>query len=556
MRLKRWFTGGLSAVLAWAACAATPPPSGAQETTRPFVAGSQAVVAANHPQAAAVGLQILAGGGNAVDAAVAPAAALGVVEPYLSGAGGDGFMLVFEAATGSVHLLNFTGRAPAELTGAHFPEEIHRRGPLPVLVPGAVAGWEAARARFGTMTSAELLAPSIRLAEEGYPATPFAAARHQSAPFFLEWDGAGADAWWGGNEPPSTGEPVRNPRLARTYRILADQGFDAFYGGEIAGEIVTTVRRHGGVLSLTDLASYRVTWEEPLSTTYRGFQVHTPRPNSSGGLAVPQILNILEGYDLTAMGENSADYLHLLIEAVKLAAADRAKWSGDPGFMTVEIPYDRLLSKEYAAEQRGRIRMDRATVDPPPGVTQPGTTHLTVVDRDGNMVSLTTTIGDFWGSGFVAGRTGVLLNNGISWFELDPGSPAYVEAGKRTRWNMSPTIITREGHPFAALGTPGGTGIWQTLPQVITKLIDFKLDIQSAIESPRFRWGMAGLGVQVESRVPEEVLLELLIRGHHVESYPEWTSSVGGVNGIVMDAASGLLMGGADPRRDGYVMGW
>jgi gamma-glutamyltranspeptidase len=544
------------AALAWAAVAGMPLPTGAQETTRPFVGGSQAMVAANHPQAAAVGLQVLSTGGNAVDAAVATAAALGVVEPYLSGAGGDGFMLIYQAATGQVHLLNFTGRAPGELTGAHFPEGIDGRGPLPVLVPGAVAGWEAARARFGTMTAAELLAPSIRLAEEGYPLTPFAAERHRNAPFFREWGGAAAEAWWGGGDPPLTGETIRNPKLARTYRTLAEQGFGAFYKGEIAEEMVASMRRHGGVLSLQDLASYQANWEEPLSTTYRGFQVFTPRPNSSGGLAIPQILNILEGYDLAAMGENSPDYLHLLIEAVKLAAADRAEWSGDPGFMPVEIPYHRLLSKEYAEEQRGRIQMDQAAMNPSAGVSQSGTTHLTVVDREGNMVSLTATAGDFWGAGFVAGETGVLLNNGISWFELDPGSPAYVEPGKRTRWNMSPVIITREGQPFAALGTPGGTGIWQTLPQVITKLVDFGMDIQSAIESPRFRWGLSGLGVQVESRVPEDVLFELLLRGHEVGTYPDWTSSVGGVNGVVVDRASGALMGGADPRRDGYVMGW
>ncbi len=556
MRTRISFIGKLTAALALAAWAAAPLPTWGQETTRPLVGGSQAMVAANHPQAAAAGLQVLAAGGNAVDAAVAAAAALGVVEPYLSGAGGDGFMLIYEAASREVHLLNFSGRAPAELTAEHFPEEITSRGPLPVLVPGAVAGWEAARTRFGTMSPADLLEPAIRLAEEGYPATPFAAARHQAASHFLEWGGIGADTWWGGGDPPKTGGSIRNPRLARTYRILAEEGFEAFYRGEIASEIVATVQLHGGVMSLQDLASYQVAWEEPLSTTYRGYGVHTPRPNSSGGLAIPQILNILEGYDVAAMGENSVDYLHVLIEAVKLAAADRAEWSGDPDFMAVEIPYERLLSKEYAAEQRARIRMDEAAVDPPPGISQAGTTHLTVVDREGNMVSMTATIGDFWGSGFVAGETGVLMNNGILWFELDPESPAFVEGGKRTRWNMSPVVITRDGHPFAALGTPGGTGIWQTLPQVITKLIDLGLDIQSAIESPRFRWGLAGLGVQVESRVPEDILFELMLRGHQAGTYPDWTSAVGGVNGVVVDAANRLLMGGADPRRDGYVMGW
>jgi gamma-glutamyltranspeptidase len=558
MRIPRSFVNDILATFAGMALVwgSVPLQVHAQEATRPFVGGLQALVAANHPQAAAAGLQILSGGGNAVDAAIATAAALGVVEPYVSGAGGDGFMLVYWAATGEVHLLNLSGRAPAELSAHHFPEGFPERGPLVVLVPGAVAGWEAARMAFGTLSPAALLAPAIHLAEEGYPATRFAAAQHGNATFLREWDGAGMEAWWRQEVAPHAGEIIRNPKLARTYKTLAAEGFEAFYRGEIASEIVASVRRHGGVLNLADLAGFSVAWEEPLSTTYRGYRVHTPRPNSSGGLAVPQILNLLEGFDLAGMGENSADYFHLLIEAVKLAAADRAKWSGDPDFLKVEIPYARLLSKDYASMQRKRLRMDQAGFVPTAGVSQSGTTHLTVVDQDGNMVSLTATVGSAWGSGFVAGETGVLLSNGVRWFELDPESPAFLEGGKRTRWNMSPVIITRDGNPVGALGTPGGTGIWQTLPQVITKLVDFGLDIQSAIESPRFRWDVGGLRVHVESRVPDEVILDLLDRGHDVGVFPAWTPRVGGVNGVMVAPHTGLMMGGADPRRDGYVMGW
>lgn len=532
-------------------------PVGAQ-ATRPVVVGTFGMVASNHPLASMSGMQILLQGGNAVDAAIATAAALGVVEPYLSGAGGDGFMMIYWAATDEIYFLNFTGRAPKALTAAHFGDRIPTRGPLVVLVPGAVAGWETAIKRFGSMTLHQVLQPAIQLAENGYPLTQFGEENHRSAQaLFLDWDEAGAQAWWGGNwQPPKLGDIIKNHKLARTYRILAEKGAEAFYRGELAEEIVRFVQKHGGVLTLEDMASYQPRWEEPLHTNYRGIDIYTPRPNSSGGLAVSQILNIVEGFDLKSMGVNSADYIHVMVEAIKLAAADRAEWSGDPDFMDVEIPFDLLLSKDYAAERRALIDMNRAMTNVPPGVSQPGTSHVSVVDQFGNMVSMTVTLGSNWGSGVVAGETGVILNNGILWFELDPESPAYVEGGKRTRWNMSPVIASKDGKPFLVLGTPGGDGIWQTLPQVITKLVDFGMDIQSAIESPRFRWTIGTLTVRPESRIPQEVLDELAARGHDVQPYPEWTSNVGGVNGIIVDPETGAMMGGADPRRDGYVIGW
>lgn len=528
------------------------------ESTRPVVAGTFGMVAANHPLASMAGMNILMNGGNAVDAAVATAASLGVVEPYLSGAGGDGFMMIYWAATDQISFLNFSGRAPQALSSEHFGNQIPSRGPLVALIPGAPAGWETALKRFGSMTLHQVLQPAIHLAESGYPLTSFGESNHRSAQaLFLDWDESGAEAWWNGSLfPPKIADIIRNPRLATTYRILAEQGAEAFYRGEIAEEIVNFVQKHGGVFTMDDMANFAPRWEEPLHTNYRGIDVYTPRPNSSGGLAIPQILNIMEDYDVASMGVNSADHAHLLIEAIKLAAADREEWSGDPDFMDVEIPYDTLLSKEYAAERRARIDMQRAASDVPPGISQPGTTHLSVVDQYGNMVSMTVTLGSGWGSGVVAGDTGVVLNNGILWFSTDPESPAFVEGGKRTRWNMSPIIASQSGKPFLVLGTPGGDSIWQTLPQVLTKLIDFDMDIQSAIESPRFRWMLGGTTVRFESRFDQDVLAELDARGHDVGTYADYTSSVGGVNGIIVDPNTGAIMGGADPRRDGYVIGW
>lgn len=526
--------------------------------TRPIVVGTFGMVASNHPLASMAGMKILEQGGNAVDAAIATAAALGVVEPYLSGPGGDGFMQIYWAATNQSYVLNFNGRSPMALTADHFGTRIDSRGPLTALIPGAPAGWDAARKRFGTMTLHQILQPAIHLAENGYPLTAFGQSQHRSAQaFFIDWDEAGAQAWWNGEwEPPALGAIVRNTRLAQTYRIMAEQGVEAFYKGSIADEIIAFVNKHGGVFSKEDFENFQVEWVEPLHTNYRGYDIFTPRPNSSGGLAVAQILNIIEGFDIASMGVNSPEYIHVMIEAIKLAAADRAEWSGDPDFLDVEIPYDLLLSKEYAAERRALIDLERAATDVDAGVSRTGTSHISVVDQYGNMVALTVTLGSTWGSGVVAGETGVILNNGVYWFNLDPESPAFVEGGKRTRWNMTPTMVSKDGRPFMVLGTPGGDGIWQTIPQVLTKIIDFGMDIQEAIESPRFRWTLSGVTIRPESRIPSDVFEALELMGHVVDPYPEYTTGVGGVNGIVVDPDSGALMGGADPRRDGYVIGW
>jgi len=546
-------------------CEAPPPPPTTVQTPhgesfRPWVGGTEGLVAANHPQAAAAGFEVLAAGGNAIDAVIATGAALGVVEPFMSGLGGNGWMNIYWAETGTVEIVNFSGRAPEALTAGHFEgeEEVPGSGPLTMLVPGSPAAWAEVHERYGTMGPARLLRTAIRLAEEGYPITPFGASRHHaSREHFLDWEAQGAESWWGGSrQAPEAGELVRNLRLARTYRTLAQEGFRAFYSGAIPEEISRFVQRQGGVLAVGDFETYAATWEEPLHITYRGYDLYNAAPNSSGGLAILQIMKILEGFDIAGMGLNSGDYIHHVVEAVKLAAADRAEWSGDPEFMRVEIPFDRLLSDEYAEEQRARINPRRTAVAPTPGIMHPGTTHYSVVDRHGNMVSVTTTMGSGFGSGVIGGETGVFLNNGVTWFELDPESPAYVEGGKRTRWNMGPTLVGRDGEVFIALGTPGGTGIWQTQPQLITKLLDFGMDPQNAIESPRFRFDLDGLTVQMEGRIPPEVGADLERRGHQVSVVDEWTMLVGGMNAVMRDPTTRIMKGGADPRRDGYVMGW
>lgn len=531
----------------------------ADDTTRPIVVGTHGVVAANHPLASMAGMRILMDGGNAIDATIATAAALGVVEPHNSGLGGDGFVLIYIAETDEIHLLNFSGRAPAALSADHFGDRI-TGGPISTIVPGSPAGWHAIWSRFGTKHLSELFASAIRLAEDGHPLTSNSADFHNRVHgAFLDYDMAGSLAWWDGALlPPKTGDMVRNPKLGATYRRLAKEGLPSFYTGPIADEMIAFIQRHGGVMTKQDLLDYEVIWEEPLRVNYRGYDVYVPPLNSSGGLAVLQILNIVEGFDLASMGVNTPEYVHTMLEAFKLAGADRQEWSGDPEFLGVDVPYDRLLSDDYANERRALIDPDFAAVNVDAGVPRRSTTHISIVDKDGNMVSMTTTLGASWwrGNAPIAGETGIALNDAVNWFDLDPNSPNLVAGGKRPRWNMTPTLITKDGSPIMVLGTPGADSIWQTLPQVITKIIDFDMNIQEAIESPRFRWLLSGANTGIETRIDADIRAQLEERGHVFTLYGDWTDSVGGVNAILVNPDTGAIMGGADPRRDGYVIGW
>lgn len=533
-------------------------------STRPLIVGTFGMATSNHPLATKVGMDILDAGGNAADAAVAMLAAIGVVEPYLSGAGGDGFIFFYEADKDELHYLNYSGRTPQALTLDHFKVgegEYARdsRGPLVTLIPGAFMGWNEMAEAFGTMDFADLLQPAIKLAHDGFPLTAMGAAQFNAQlSRAMDWGGYGLDSWYDGEiEAPRIGEIVRNQPLAEVYRRVAEEGIGVFYGGEIGQHMVDVVNQYGGVWTIEDLENFYVEWNKPapIEFSYRDYDFFTVPYNSSGGVATAQILNIMEAYDVVAMGHNSAGKLHLLIESVKLAAADRAEWACDPDL--VDVPFDLLTSKEYAAERRALINPYVASPDYDAGAERPGTSTMSVVDKDGNMATAVFTLGSGWGSGFTAGDTGIVLNNAVVWLELDPDSVAVIQGGVRTRWNMHMVLgVHQETLERFVLSTPGGTSIWQTIPQVIINYVDFGMNLQEAIEAPRFRWSLSGVLTRIEDRVSADVIDQLRAFGHDMQLYTSYTMSVGGAAGVTYNPITGVMTGAADPRRDGYAIGF
>lgn len=543
----------------WAATAALILLTGSVLAQAPATPGSLGMVVANHPLGVLAGMRVLAGGGNAVDAAVATAAALGAAEPYLSGLGGDGFMLVYWADDAEVYSLEFAGVAPVKAKPDLFKDGVvNFNGPLSIAVPGAAAGWAAALDRFGGLPLDRVLGPAIEIAERGFPASAYAAdAMTWAAGPFFEWEEIGVRAWWDGDPvPPGVGDTIRNPMLAETYRTLARDGLRTFYTGPVADELVTFVQRHGGVLEQSDLAAYEANWQEPLRLEYRGNTLVTPSDQSTGGLATLQTLNVLEEFDTPAWDALGAERSHVLIEAVKLAAEDRTRYGGDPNGQAGPIPYGKLLSDEYAAQQSARIDLGRAADAPNAGVEQAGTSHIVVIDRFHNVVSMTVSLGSGWGSGMVAGTTGVVMNNSLTLFSLDHESATALAPGKRVAWNMTPMLVLDDRGAWLAIGTPGGTSIWQTMPQVVSLILDQGWTIEEAIQAPRFRWALSNTSVTFESRVPQETIDALAAMGHPVRTYADWSIEVGAVAAAMIDRDSGAFVGSADPRREGLVIGW
>jgi gamma-glutamyltranspeptidase / glutathione hydrolase len=364
------------------------------------------------------------------------------------------------------------------------------------------------------------------------------------------------DARW-----PKAGEIFRQPDLAKTLKDIAEHGADAFYRGPMATRIAQFYQANGGVLSEDDLAGYQAKWVTPISTTYRGYTFYT-QPPSSSAIAVLEQLNMLEAYDLKALGHNSPEYLHLIGEVMRLAIADRNRFVGDPDF--VKVPVERLLSKDYAAERRNLIHLDStipvATAGDFEQTEDKHTTHLSVIDGEGNMVALTQTLGDLFGSGVVAANTGVLFSDEMRHLHLDRNDPSRLEPGKRSRSNQSPLIVLKDGKPFMTIGTPGSNGIWQRIVQVIVNVVDFGMDVQSAITAPRMIYGgRAETGTEfkpvfkVEDRIPEMTINALRAKGYEITVVKD---DDGRVNGIVIDPATGFRLGGADPREMGYALGW
>lgn len=520
------------------------------------------MVATSQPLAVAAGLEILAQGGNAGDAAIAIAAALNVTEPTSTGIGGDAFGLYYEAATGEVSALNGSGRAPAALT----LERLQREGfgkslspfhPYTITVPGACAAWCDLVARYGRLEMRDVLAPAIRLAEEGFPVAPITAyfwdrgAQRQLAQALngseLTIDG----------RAPRAGEIFRNPGLARTLRAVAEGGKQIFYQGVIAEAIIAVVQQAGGCLALDDLAAHQSTWDEPISTTYRGLQVWECPPNGQGITAL-LALNVLEGYDLARMPLFSAERLHLEIESLRLAFADTRWYVADPE--VVYVPVAELLSKDYAAERRKLIDLQRATLDQRRGapVASSDTVYLSVVDGEGNACSFINSNYMGFGTGIVPKGWGFSLQNRGHNFHLDPEHPNALAPGKRPYHTIIPGLITLEGKLYASFGVMGGFMQPQGHLQVVVALADDGLDPQAALDRPRFciLGGEAGGRVAVEEGIPVEVMSQLAQMGHPVVPVSGYGRAVFGRGQIILhDTDTGVLWGGSDPRADGLAMG-
>ncbi|MCS7161602.1 MAG: gamma-glutamyltransferase [Gemmatales bacterium] len=526
------------------------------------------MVATSHPLAVQVGLDVLKQGGNAVDAAIAANAAIGLMEPMSCGIGGDLFALVWDAKTQRLYGLNASGRAPKRATRQWFVErgykEIPTTGPLSWSVPGCVDGWEELRRRFGTKSLAELLEPSIRYAEDGFPVPEVIAGYWRGAEKLLAKTPEASKTFMQDGRAPRAGELFRNPYLARTYRELAANGRETFYRGRIAREIVAYSERVGGLFSIQDFEEHTSTWVEPVSTTYRGYHVwQLPPPGQ--GIAVLQILNLLEPYDLKRFGPNSPDWWHLFIEAKKLAYADRARYYADPQF--AKVPVAELISKPYAERRRQLIRLDKALTDVPAGdpkLAAGDTIYLCVVDKDRNCVSLIQSNYHSFGSGLVPGELGFALQNRGTLLSLDEQHANRLEPGKRPFHTIIPALVTKDGRPFFVFGVMGGDMQPQGQVQVLVNLLDFGMDVQAAGEAPRIehvgsptptgRLGDPRGGVVLaEPGIPESVVEELKRRGHEVRRV---SRNGGGYQGILIDWDNGTLLGGSEYRKDGYAAGY
>ena len=531
------------------------------------------MVATTQPLAVAAGLEILARGGTAADAAIATAAALNVTEPTSTGIGGDTFALYYEAATGKVSALNASGRAPLALTidlvkkaglftDAESPIS-NPYHPYTITVPGAFSGWCNLVERYGCLQMADVLAPAIRLAEDGYPVAPSTSyfwgrgAERQLAQALngheLTIDGRG----------PKAGEIFRNPGLARTFRKVAEGGKAAFYQGEIAEAIVDVIGKAGGCLSLEDLASHQATWDEPISTTYRSYRVWECPPNGQGLTALIG-LNILEGFDLSELDPLSVERLHLQIEAMRLAFADTRWYVSDPKFNN--LPIAELLSKDYAAERRKLIDRTKATIDQQRGtpVASSDTVYLTVVDGEGNACSFINSNYMGFGTGIVPKGWGFTLQNRGHNFTLNPEHPNGLAPGKRPYHTIIPGMITRDnnslsgGHQlFSSFGVMGGFMQPQGHLQVASALIDDNIDPQSSLDRPRFviKDGTAKGVIGLEDGIPQNVIAHLDEMGHAVEEISGYERAIFGRGQVIVrDHKSGVLWGGSDPRADGCAM--
>lgn len=535
-------------------------------TRRPMVVGRKGMIAAAEPLAALTGMRVLADGGNAVDAAIATAAVLDVTMPMMTGLGGDAFMLVYEAATGRVTAVNGSGSAPLGARREFYTErgfaKMPTEGVLSVAVPGAVDAYVTALERFGTRDLEYLFRPAIGYAAEGFAVNAWTARQIAAGADKLRRFPESAAIFLREGRPLQTGDILRQPDLARSLAAVARGGREAFYRGELAARMISYLISEGAPFAGSEFADHRSWVGEPLTTEYRGFRVHqTPPP--SQGLIMLEELNIVEGFDLAALEPESAATVHIMIEAKRLAFADRLRYAGDPAF--VDFPLRGLLSREYAALRRQRIVSDRALADVPVDDALPfdgDTTSFVVVDAQGNAVSFIESLSLAWGSGVTVPGTGILLNDRAGrGFTLRAGHPNCIAPGKRTMHTLNTWLVTRDGQ-LAMLGnTPGGDGQPQWNLQVLTQLIDFGRTAQEAVEAPRWT-SVPGtdpanednpVEVVLEDRFPRATIDELAAKGHRTRIVGPWAAG-GGAMVITVDPKTGVRAAGCDPRVEGAAL--
>ena len=535
-------------------------PARSPHSSRSEVIAPHGMVAASHPLAAQVGLDILKAGGNAVDAAVAVNAVLGLMEPHMNGVGGDLFAIVWDAESEQLHGLNATGRAPYEINRETLVRQGFERmpgtGPLTWTVPGAVDGWDELLNRFGTMTFADVLAPAIAYARNGFPVSEIIQGQWASSERTLaEWPDS-AKTYLPNGRPPRVGDVFTNIGLARTYEAIAQGGRDAFYRGDIARKIVAFSESNGGYFTMRDFTDHDSVWVEPVSTTYRGYEIWEIPPNSSGILAL-MILNLLEDYDVASLGHNSAEAIHLFTEAKKLVWADRNTYVADADANVLPTPS--LISKSYASSRRALIDPTRAatTVTPGKPFEHSETVYLTVVDKDRNAISLIESIFGGFGSKVVPGDLGFALQNRGSGFSLEQGHLNTLEPHKRSLHTNMPGFVTKDAKPFMPFGVMGGPMQPQGHWQVLSNIIDFGMNLQEAGDAARVRHSPSrypGGTLAVEPGVSDDVVEELRRLGHHVER--QGGGGMGGYQAIMINPETGMLHGGTDPRKDGQVAGY
>lgn len=533
--------------------------------TRSEVIARHGMTATSQPLVTQIALDILKKGGSAVDAAIAADAALGLMEPTGSGIGGDLFAIVWDAKSKKLYGLNGSGRSPKSLTLKYFKDNGYKKipafGPLPVSVPGCVDGWFELHKKFGKLPMEELLKPAIKYAEEGFPVSELIAYYIQRSANFLKSFPGFIETYMPNGKAPVKGEIFKNPALAKTLRMIAEGGRDEFYKGKIAKIIERTVKKAGGFLSYEDLANHHSEWVEPVSTNYRGYDVWELPPNGQG-IAVLQILNILEGFDIKSMGFGSKEYLHLLIEAKKLAYEDRAKYYADMDFN--KIPVEKLISKEYANERRKLISLNRAARRYDAGELKDGDTiYLTVADDAGNMISFIQSNYRGMGSGIIPEGLGFILQDRGELFSLEEGHFNVYEPGKRPFHTIIPGFVTKNGEPFLSFGVMGGAMQPQGHVQVLVNIIDFGMNIQEAGDAPRIQhFGSSeptggkmtdGGYTAFETGFDYKVIRELMKMGHKIR-YD--LGGYGGYQAIMRDNKNGVYYGASESRKDGQAAGY